>query len=140
MCQIKIKLASDVKLRCLFRSLLNFLNSEMLYCNYKDGMMNALHSLLVYLDLCLGEIEQIPFFSFFVNAKFFILSLCSGIQKQISSSSTVLKFVALTFIRISLAYMEFKRIYEVHYLRFQSSLTSLVICYSHFQTNFRVDY
>ncbi|CAL2227710.1 unnamed protein product [Prunus armeniaca] len=39
-------------------------------------------------------------------------TLYSGIQKQISSSSTVLKFVALTFIRISLAYMEFKRIYE----------------------------
>ncbi|KAK7230536.1 hypothetical protein RIF29_48648 [Crotalaria pallida] len=35
------------------------------------------------------------------------------IQKQISSSSLVRKLVALTFIRISLAFMECKRIYEV---------------------------
>ncbi|XP_073284112.1 probable acyl-activating enzyme 16, chloroplastic isoform X1 [Primulina huaijiensis] len=39
-------------------------------------------------------------------------TLYSGIQKQISSSSTVHKFVALLFLRISLAYMEAKRIYE----------------------------
>ncbi|XP_073136448.1 probable acyl-activating enzyme 16, chloroplastic isoform X2 [Henckelia pumila] len=39
-------------------------------------------------------------------------TLYSGIQKQISSSSTVRKFVALLFLRISLAYMEAKRIYE----------------------------
>ncbi|KAF7837048.1 putative acyl-activating enzyme 16, chloroplastic isoform X2 [Senna tora] len=39
-------------------------------------------------------------------------TLYSGIQKQISTSSFVRKLVALTFIRVSLAYMECKRIYE----------------------------
>ncbi|XP_050142820.1 probable acyl-activating enzyme 16, chloroplastic isoform X1 [Malus sylvestris] len=43
-------------------------------------------------------------------------SLYSGIQKQISSASTVRKLIVLTFIRISMAYMEFKRIYEGTYL------------------------
>lgn len=44
-------------------------------------------------------------------------TLYSGIQKQISTSSTVRKLVALTFIRISLAYMELKRIYEGKFLQ-----------------------
>ncbi|KAH0928843.1 hypothetical protein HID58_014570 [Brassica napus] len=35
-----------------------------------------------------------------------------GIQKQISTSSAARKFLALTLIKISLAYMEMKRIYE----------------------------
>ncbi|XP_057430019.1 probable acyl-activating enzyme 16, chloroplastic isoform X2 [Lotus japonicus] len=39
-------------------------------------------------------------------------TLYSGIQKQISRSSLVRKLVALTFIRVSLGYMECKRIYE----------------------------
>ncbi|BAT74470.1 hypothetical protein VIGAN_01214400 [Vigna angularis var. angularis] len=39
-------------------------------------------------------------------------TLYSGIMKQISTSSAVRKLVALTFIRVSLAYMECKRIYE----------------------------
>ncbi|XP_028197107.1 probable acyl-activating enzyme 16, chloroplastic isoform X3 [Glycine soja] len=39
-------------------------------------------------------------------------TLYSGIQKQISTSSLVRKLVALTFIRVSLRYMECKRIYE----------------------------
>ncbi|WJX39423.1 Long-chain-fatty-acid--[acyl-carrier-protein] ligase AEE15, chloroplastic [Trifolium repens] len=39
-------------------------------------------------------------------------SLYSGIQRQISTSSLVRKLVALTFIRVSLGYMECKRIYE----------------------------
>ncbi|XP_027334088.1 probable acyl-activating enzyme 16, chloroplastic isoform X5 [Abrus precatorius] len=39
-------------------------------------------------------------------------TLYSGIQRQISTSSLVRKLVALTFIRVSLGYMEFKRIYE----------------------------
>ncbi|CAA7027991.1 unnamed protein product [Microthlaspi erraticum] len=39
-------------------------------------------------------------------------TLYSGIQKQISSSSAARKFLALTLIKISLAYMEMKRIYE----------------------------
>ncbi|KAJ4846059.1 Long-chain-fatty-acid--[acyl-carrier-protein] ligase AEE15, chloroplastic [Turnera subulata] len=43
-------------------------------------------------------------------------TLYSGIQKQISTSSALRKLVALTFLRISLAYMEFKRIYEGTYL------------------------
>ncbi|KAJ7957268.1 Long chain acyl-CoA synthetase [Quillaja saponaria] len=43
-------------------------------------------------------------------------TLYSRIQKQISTSSHVRKLLALTFIKISLAYMEFKRIYEGIYL------------------------
>ncbi|XP_010527443.1 PREDICTED: probable acyl-activating enzyme 16, chloroplastic isoform X2 [Tarenaya hassleriana] len=39
-------------------------------------------------------------------------TLYSGIQKQISASSAPRKFLAFTLIRISLAYMETKRIYE----------------------------
>nr|VDD10643.1 unnamed protein product [Brassica oleracea] len=39
-------------------------------------------------------------------------TLYSGIQKQISTSSAVRKYLALTLIKISLAYMEMKRIYE----------------------------
>lgn len=39
-------------------------------------------------------------------------TLYSGIQKQISTSSAARKLVALLFLRISLAYMEAKRIYE----------------------------
>ncbi|WJX33361.1 Long-chain-fatty-acid--[acyl-carrier-protein] ligase AEE15, chloroplastic, variant 2 [Trifolium repens] len=39
-------------------------------------------------------------------------SLYIGIQRQISTSSLVRKIVALTFIRVSLGYMECKRIYE----------------------------
>ncbi|KAL4643902.1 hypothetical protein ACB092_02G124900 [Castanea dentata] len=39
-------------------------------------------------------------------------TLYSGIQKQISTSSLLRKLIALTFIRVSLAYMELKRIYE----------------------------
>ncbi|XP_038722897.1 long-chain-fatty-acid--[acyl-carrier-protein] ligase AEE15, chloroplastic isoform X5 [Tripterygium wilfordii] len=43
-------------------------------------------------------------------------TLYSGIQKQISTSSAVRKLVALSFIKVSLAYMESKRIYEGIYL------------------------
>ncbi|CAI9117553.1 OLC1v1018955C1 [Oldenlandia corymbosa var. corymbosa] len=43
-------------------------------------------------------------------------TLYSGIQKQISSSSIARKHVALLFLRISMAYMEFRRIYEGKYL------------------------
>ncbi|KAL3619988.1 Long-chain-fatty-acid--[acyl-carrier-protein] ligase AEE15, chloroplastic [Castilleja foliolosa] len=39
-------------------------------------------------------------------------TLYSGIQKQISTSSAARKLVALLFLKISLAYMEAKRIYE----------------------------
>ncbi|XP_050899029.1 probable acyl-activating enzyme 16, chloroplastic isoform X3 [Lathyrus oleraceus] len=39
-------------------------------------------------------------------------TLYSGIQKQISTSPLVRKLVALTFIKVSLAYMEYRRIYE----------------------------
>ncbi|GMP78116.1 hypothetical protein CsSME_00034173 [Camellia sinensis var. sinensis] len=43
-------------------------------------------------------------------------TLYNGIQKQISTSSTAHMLVALFFINISLAYMDFKRIYEGKYL------------------------
>ncbi|XP_050879372.1 probable acyl-activating enzyme 16, chloroplastic isoform X1 [Lathyrus oleraceus] len=39
-------------------------------------------------------------------------TLYSGIMKQISTSSRIRKHVALTFIRVSLRYMECKRVYE----------------------------
>ncbi|KAI3470044.1 hypothetical protein Pfo_026707 [Paulownia fortunei] len=42
--------------------------------------------------------------------------LYSGIQKQISSSSAARKLVALLFLKISLAYMEARRIYEGKFL------------------------
>ncbi|PRQ38360.1 putative long-chain-fatty-acid--[acyl-carrier-protein] ligase [Rosa chinensis] len=43
-------------------------------------------------------------------------TLYRGIQKQISTSSKARKLIALSFLRISSAYMEFKRIYEGTYL------------------------
>ncbi|KAK9138482.1 hypothetical protein Sjap_009076 [Stephania japonica] len=43
-------------------------------------------------------------------------TLYSGIQKQISTSSTVRKLVALTLIKTSLMYMEMKRVYEGKFL------------------------
>ncbi|KAL3506492.1 hypothetical protein ACH5RR_031874 [Cinchona calisaya] len=43
-------------------------------------------------------------------------TLYSGIQKQFATSSAIRKFVALLFLRISMAYMEAKRIYEGKYL------------------------
>ncbi|KAJ6691227.1 ACYL-ACTIVATING ENZYME 16 CHLOROPLASTIC-RELATED [Salix koriyanagi] len=43
-------------------------------------------------------------------------TLYSGIQKKLSTSSTLRKILALMFIKISLAYMEMKRIYEGTYL------------------------
>jgi hypothetical protein len=41
------------------------------------------------------------------------LKLYSGIQKQLSTSSALRKILAFMFIKISLTYMEMKRIYEV---------------------------
>ncbi|XP_073122481.1 long-chain-fatty-acid--[acyl-carrier-protein] ligase AEE15, chloroplastic-like [Henckelia pumila] len=49
---------------------------------------------------------------FIVSVPLVYETLYSGIQKQISSSSTIRKFVALLFLKISFAYMEAKRIYE----------------------------
>ncbi|GAB2227863.1 hypothetical protein Drorol1_Dr00009690 [Drosera rotundifolia] len=43
-------------------------------------------------------------------------TLYSGIQKQIAASSAARKIIALILIKISLAYMQFKRIYEGKYL------------------------
>lgn len=59
------------------------------------------------------------------NIYYYFWFLCSGIQKQISTSSLIRKFVALTFIRISLGYMEYKRIYEV----WSSALYILVLTF-----------
>lgn len=57
-------------------------------------------------------------------------TLYSGIQKQISSSSSARKLIALTLLKISLAYMEMKRIYEGKFLtrepRQSSFVTSLI--------------
>ncbi|XP_021681518.2 probable acyl-activating enzyme 16, chloroplastic isoform X3 [Hevea brasiliensis] len=43
-------------------------------------------------------------------------TLYRGIHKQISTSSTIRKLVALMFIKVSLAYMKLKKIYEGTYL------------------------
>lgn len=43
-------------------------------------------------------------------------TLYSGIQKQISTSSTIRKLVAVSFLRISMVYMEFKNLHEGKYL------------------------
>ncbi|XP_038874366.1 probable acyl-activating enzyme 16, chloroplastic [Benincasa hispida] len=43
-------------------------------------------------------------------------TLYSGIQKQILASSNARKLIVLTFIKVSLAYMDLKRIYEGTYL------------------------
>ncbi|KAF9606187.1 hypothetical protein IFM89_023642 [Coptis chinensis] len=59
-------------------------------------------------------------------------TLYSGIQKQISTSSSARKVIALTLIKISLAYMEMKRIYEGKFLtnnpKQVSVLTSTMDC------------
>lgn len=43
-------------------------------------------------------------------------TLYSGIQKQISTSSAIRKLIALSLIKVSMAYMEFKNIYQGTYL------------------------
>ncbi|KAL5702764.1 long-chain-fatty-acid--CoA ligase [Ranunculus cassubicifolius] len=57
-------------------------------------------------------------------------TLYSGIQKQISTSSSARKLIALTLIKISHAYMDMKRIYEGKFLtrdsEESSSLTSMI--------------
>ncbi|KAK4779365.1 hypothetical protein SAY86_006893 [Trapa natans] len=59
-------------------------------------------------------------------------TLYSGIQRQLSSGSMARKLIALTFIKISMAYMEFKRIYEGKCLtkdqKQQSYIVSLLDC------------
>lgn len=54
-------------------------------------------------------------------------TLYSGIQKQISMSSTARKLVALAFIKISMVYMELKRIYEGKYLTRNQKQHSYVV-------------
>ncbi|XP_058009782.1 probable acyl-activating enzyme 16, chloroplastic isoform X2 [Hevea brasiliensis] len=55
-------------------------------------------------------------------------TLYSGVHKQISTSSIIRRLVALTFIKVSLAYMELKRIYEGTYLtRIQKEPSYLVL-------------
>ncbi|KAG5531415.1 hypothetical protein RHGRI_026139 [Rhododendron griersonianum] len=51
--------------------------------------------------------------NYLVSVPLVLETLYNGIQKQISRSSTVRKLVALFFIKISLTYMDIKRIYEV---------------------------
>ncbi|KAF8016312.1 hypothetical protein BT93_H1732 [Corymbia citriodora subsp. variegata] len=59
-------------------------------------------------------------------------TLYSGIQKQLSTGSAARKLIALTFIRISMAFMDFKRIYEGKYLtrdqKEPSYLVSMLDC------------
>ncbi|KAL2343506.1 hypothetical protein Fmac_004791 [Flemingia macrophylla] len=49
---------------------------------------------------------------YLISVPLVLETLYSRIMKQISTGSAVRKLVALTFIRISIAYMEYKRIYE----------------------------
>lgn len=44
-------------------------------------------------------------------------TLYSGIQKQLSAASALRKLIAFTLIKISLTFMEFKRVYEGKYVR-----------------------
>ncbi|KAL7207939.1 hypothetical protein ACSBR1_029818 [Camellia fascicularis] len=62
--------------------------------------------------------NQTAYETLYNSVTFLLVSIhyCSGIQKQISTSSTARKLVALFFVNISLAYMDFKRIYEGKYL------------------------
>lgn len=59
-------------------------------------------------------------------------TLYSGIQKQLSTGPAARKLIALTFIRISMAFMDFKRIYEGKYLtrdqKEPSYLVSMLDC------------
>ncbi|KAI8538132.1 hypothetical protein RHMOL_Rhmol09G0078700 [Rhododendron molle] len=50
--------------------------------------------------------------NYLVSVPLVLETLYNGIQKQISTSSTARKLVALFFIKISLTYMDVKRIYE----------------------------
>lgn len=70
---------------------------------------------------------------FFHSFLFFLFELCSGIQKQISTSSAFRKFLALTLIRVSMAYMQMKRIYEVHEHNALFNICSyLIVCFKSF--------
>jgi long-chain acyl-CoA synthetase len=53
---------------------------------------------------------------FLISVPLVYETLYNGIQKQISTSSTVRKLIALTLIKVSLTYMDAKRIYEGLYL------------------------
>ncbi|KVI00372.1 probable acyl-activating enzyme 16, chloroplastic [Cynara cardunculus var. scolymus] len=53
---------------------------------------------------------------FMISVPLVFQTLYSGIQKQISTSSTIRKLVAVSFLRISMVYMEFKNIHEGKYL------------------------
>ncbi|KAF7133387.1 hypothetical protein RHSIM_Rhsim09G0061500 [Rhododendron simsii] len=54
--------------------------------------------------------------NYLVSVPLVLETLYNGIQKQISTSSTARKLVALFFIKISLTYMDIKRIYEIGFL------------------------
>ncbi|RVW19740.1 Long-chain-fatty-acid--[acyl-carrier-protein] ligase AEE15, chloroplastic [Vitis vinifera] len=89
---------------------------ETLYRVHYFCLISVVNSFMVYEYMIKHSkaILVVPTVSFSVHCFKFLFIFCSsGIQKQISTSSTVRKLVALTFIRISLAYMELKRIYEV---------------------------
>ncbi|XP_071719998.1 probable acyl-activating enzyme 16, chloroplastic [Rutidosis leptorrhynchoides] len=49
---------------------------------------------------------------YMISVPLVLQTLYSGIQKQIATSSGIRKLVAVSFIRISMAYMHFKNIYE----------------------------
>lgn len=54
-------------------------------------------------------------------------TLYSGIQKQLSAGSRTRKMIAFTLIRISIAYMDFKRIYEGKALAHAMKKTSTIL-------------
>lgn len=93
-------------------------NFENIYLNYDFFNQIPYLTIIIYPPLLL-LLLSLSLLLLWVNCMFLGFSnksfccFCSGIQKQISTSSTVRKLIALTFIRASLAYMEFKRIYEV---------------------------
>ncbi|KAG5531417.1 hypothetical protein RHGRI_026139 [Rhododendron griersonianum] len=79
---------------------------EQVYTTVKYLKVHVLFILLVKEDLRRYQ----P--NYLVSVPLVLETLYNGIQKQISRSSTVRKLVALFFIKISLTYMDIKRIYE----------------------------
>ncbi|XP_040372843.1 uncharacterized protein LOC112195177 [Rosa chinensis] len=81
---------------------------------WNKNLLDELIEFKVRFSYCKVRLVQGP--NYVVSVPLVYETLYRGIQKQISTSSKARKLIALSFLRISLAYMEFKRIYEGTYL------------------------
>ncbi|XP_040361665.1 uncharacterized protein LOC121049152 [Rosa chinensis] len=81
---------------------------------WNKNLLDELIEFKVRFSYCKVRLVQGP--NYVVSVPLVYETLYRGIQKQISTSSKARKLIALSFLRISLAYMEFKRIYEVELL------------------------